>query len=61
MLEIGEKNNAPVVDLNQLMSKDLSWRSADGVHPTEQGSDVIAGHVEQAVRPLLKGAVRAGR
>jgi len=61
VLEIGEKNKAPVVDLNQLMSKDLSWRSADGVHPTEQGSDVIAGHVEQAVRPLLKGAVRAGR
>jgi lysophospholipase L1-like esterase len=52
-IEVGEKNKLPVVDLNQLMAKDLSWRSADGVHPTEPGSDVIAGHVGAAVRPLL--------
>jgi lysophospholipase L1-like esterase len=61
VIEVGEKNKVPVVDLNQLMSKDLSWRSADGVHPTEQGSDVIAGHVERAVRPLLGDKVPAGR
>jgi lysophospholipase L1-like esterase len=53
VIEVGEKNKVPVVDLNQLMAKDLSWRAADGVHPTEQGGDVIAGHVEAAVRPLL--------
>jgi lysophospholipase L1-like esterase len=59
VIEVGEKNKVPVVDLNQLMAKDLSWRSADGVHPTEQGSDVIAGHIEQAVRPLLGAKVPA--
>jgi lysophospholipase L1-like esterase len=61
VLEIGERNKAPVVDLNQLMLKDLRWRSADGVHPTAKGNDLIAGHVEQAVRPLLGDKVSVGR
>jgi lysophospholipase L1-like esterase len=61
VLEVGEKNRVPVVDLNQLMSKDVSWRSADGVHPTESGNDAIAGHVGEAVRPLLDAAKPAGR
>jgi lysophospholipase L1-like esterase len=59
VLEVGEKNKVPVVDLNQTLAKDLSWRSADGVHPTEKGNDVIAEQVERAVRPLLGEKVPA--
>jgi lysophospholipase L1-like esterase len=41
-LKIGKAKNVPVVDLNQLLAKDTSWRSSDGVHPTEEGNRVIA-------------------
>jgi lysophospholipase L1-like esterase len=50
-----EARKVPVVDLNQLLAKEKrdEWLSADGVHPTKKGYELIAGHVSAAVRPLL--------
>lgn len=52
---VAERNKAPVVDLNRLLVKEEGWRSADGVHPTEKGTGLIAKVVGEAVRPLLGG------
>ena len=54
---VAERNKIPVVDLHRLMAKEEGWRSADGVHPTEKGTALIAKFVGEAV----KGVMPAGR
>jgi lysophospholipase L1-like esterase len=53
VLDAADKNHTPLVDLNQLLAKNTDWRSPDGVHPTDQGSDLIAHLILDTVRPLL--------
>jgi lysophospholipase L1-like esterase len=50
-----ESKKATVVDLNQLLAKQKQdeWLSADGVHPSEKGKQMIAGYVGDALKPLL--------
>ena len=36
-----------------LVTKDLRYIQADGIHPTAQGSEIIAGTVLKAIQPLL--------
>jgi lysophospholipase L1-like esterase len=52
---VAERNKAPLVDLNRRLAKEEGWRSADGVHPTEKGTALIARFVGEAVRPLMGG------
>ena len=46
-------NSVPLVDLNLLLQKTPNWLSHDGVHPSKQGTAIIAGHVAKSVAPLL--------
>jgi lysophospholipase L1-like esterase len=52
-LKVGAEHKVTIVDLNQLLRTDTSWRSADGVHPTEEGYKVIAQLFAKTVKPLL--------
>ena len=54
-IDVAKTNGAALVDLNQLLAKD-DWISPDGVHPSDRGNAIIAGHVAAAVRPLLADA-----
>jgi lysophospholipase L1-like esterase len=53
-LQVGADRKVPVVDLNQLLLKTPQWMSHDGVHPTSEGTAIIAAHIGQAVATLLK-------
>jgi lysophospholipase L1-like esterase len=55
-MHVGETKNVAVVDLHQLLLKEPQWMSADGVHPTEKGNQIIAALVEKSVRPLIEKA-----
>jgi lysophospholipase L1-like esterase len=52
-LRVGEAKNVPVVDLNQLLLKDMTWRGPDGVHPTKDGNRVIAELFAKEIKPLI--------
>jgi hypothetical protein len=41
-----------------LLADEKGWRSADGVHPTEKGTGLIAGWVGEAVKGVLGGATK---
>jgi lysophospholipase L1-like esterase len=53
-LKVGADRSVPVVDLNQLLLKTPQWLSRDGVHPTTEGTAIIADHIGRAVASLLK-------
>ena len=55
-LRVGKLKGVPVVDLNQLLAKDTTWRKSDGVHPTEEGNRIIAQQFAREIPPLLKGS-----
>ena len=40
--------------LADIITKDLRYIQADGIHPTAPGAEIIAGTVMRAVQPLLK-------
>jgi lysophospholipase L1-like esterase len=52
-LKVGAAQKVTIVDLNQLLRGDTSWRSADGVHPTPEGYKVLAQIFAKTVKPLL--------
>jgi lysophospholipase L1-like esterase len=52
-LRVGESKKIPVVDLNQLLLKESTWRLPDGVHPTEEGNRIIAQLFAKEIEPLL--------
>lgn len=39
--------------LGDIVTKDLRYFQPDGIHPTTQGAEIVAGTVEKAVQPLL--------
>jgi acyl-CoA thioesterase-1 len=41
-----------------IITKDLRYIQADGIHPTAQGSEIIAGTVLKAIHPLLAADAR---
>ena len=41
-----------------IITKDLRYIQADGIHPTAQGSEIIAGTVLKAIHPLLAADTR---
>ena len=51
---VAQKYKIPVVDLYSLLPNDPKWLSSDGVHPSPAGNEIIAKHVAEVVRPLLK-------
>lgn len=53
-MEVAKDNGASVVDLNRLLLDEPRWISSDGVHQSDFGNTVIAGHITAAVRPLLR-------
>jgi lysophospholipase L1-like esterase len=52
-LRVGKSKSVPVVDLNQLLAPDTTWRRDDGVHPTSEGNHVIAAHFSKQLEPML--------
>lgn len=50
-----DAKKATLVDLNQLLAKQKQeeWLSADGVHPSPKGKEMIAGYVGDALKPLI--------
>lgn len=51
--EVASKHKIPLVDLNALLEKEPKWLSKDGVHPSDDGNEIIAKHVAAALAPLL--------
>ncbi|TWU40115.1 Esterase TesA precursor [Novipirellula aureliae] len=51
--QVAADQNAPLVDLNQLLAKEPQWLSKDGVHPSEAGNAIIAKHVARVLAPLF--------
>jgi len=54
--KVAEAKKTPLVDLATLLSKTPEWLAPDGVHPTAEGTKLIAQHVAGAVTPLLTKA-----
>jgi lysophospholipase L1-like esterase len=52
--EVAKNHNAPLVDLNTELKKQPTWMSPDGVHPSEQGTRIIAELIIEKVKPLIK-------
>ncbi|WP_186776464.1 sulfatase-like hydrolase/transferase [Rubripirellula reticaptiva] len=52
-IDVAEARNVSLVDLQSLLVTEPQWMSSDGVHPSEEGSAIIAKHVSHAVAPLL--------
>ncbi len=50
---VAETKKLPLVDLGALLAKTPEWQAADGVHPTAEGTKMIAQHIAGAVAPLL--------
>jgi len=44
--------------LEDLKTKDLRYLQRDGIHPTAEGAQIVAGTVLRAIKPLLGRAVR---
>lgn len=44
--------------LSDIVTKDLRYIQADGLHPTAQGCEIVAGTVLRAIKPLLGAPVR---
>ncbi len=40
--------------LSDIVTKDMRYFQADGIHPTAQGAQVVAGTVYNSIKPLLK-------
>lgn len=55
-IRVADATQATLVDLNTLLAKDPGWMSKDGVHPTPQGSELIASLFAQEVAVFLKPA-----
>ena len=39
--------------MEDIVTKDLRYIQADGIHPTADGAEIIAGTVMRAIKPLL--------
>ncbi|EMI56679.1 esterase [Rhodopirellula sallentina SM41] len=55
VIDVAKEEGVAVVDLFTLLQTDDGWLSRDGVHPSEQGSEMIAKHIAGVVKPLLAG------
>jgi lysophospholipase L1-like esterase len=51
---VAEAKGVLVVDLAKILAEKPEWLSKDGVHPSPQGADLIAGLVSEAVKPFVK-------
>ena len=58
-VDVAKTNGVTLVDLNRLLAG-ADWLSSDGVHPSDRGNALIAGHVAAEVRPLLADAATPG-
>jgi lysophospholipase L1-like esterase len=54
VVKVADARKAPVVDLNELLKARPEWMAPDGVHPTAEGTKLIAKEVARVVEPLLK-------
>ncbi len=53
-LQVAKEAEVSLVDLNQLLTKEPSWLSKNGVHPSKAGNVIIAKHAAEAVKPLIE-------
>ena len=52
-IRVAKMNKLPLVDLNQVLEKHPKWLSPDGVHPSKEGTRIIAKLVSEKVKLLL--------
>ena len=52
-IDTAKKHNTPIVDLNTDLQKTPQWMSKDGVHPSREGTRIIAKLIIAKVKPLL--------
>ena len=52
-MNVAKRNKVPLVDLNQVLENHPKWISPDGVHPSKEGTAIIAKLVAEKVKPLL--------
>ncbi|MGB7323772.1 MAG: sulfatase-like hydrolase/transferase [Rubripirellula sp.] len=52
-IDVATDRDVSLVDLQSLLVDQPQWISSDGVHPSDEGSAIIAKHVSHAVAPLL--------
>ena len=53
--DLAEKYNVKLIPflMSEIVTKDLRYIQPDGIHPTAQGADIIAGTVLRTVQPML--------
>jgi acyl-CoA thioesterase I len=53
--QLAEKYHAKLIPflLGDIVTKDMRYFQPDGIHPTTQGAEIVAGTVQRAVQPLL--------
>ncbi len=53
--QLAEKHHAKLIPflLGDIVTKDMRYFQPDGIHPTTQGAEIVAGTVQKAVQPLL--------
>lgn len=54
VLRVAKEKGISVIDFNQHLAADTSWRSPDGVHPTPEGNRAIARLVAEKLKPALE-------
>ena len=50
--QVAAQQKTKLVDLNDLLAKEPKWLSKDGVHPTTNGTAIIAKHIAKAIKSL---------
>lgn len=53
-IKVAKRHNIPLVDLNKELSKEPQWMSHDGVHPSKEGTRIIARLISEQVKPLIE-------
>lgn len=51
-IKVAKKHTVPLVDLNKELEKEPQWMSPDGVHPSKEGTRIIARLITAKVQPL---------
>ncbi len=53
--DLAAKDKLPLIPflLSDIVTKDLRYLQGDGIHPTAQGAEIVAGTVLRTIQPLL--------
>lgn len=53
---VSKQAGVPLVDFQTLLKSTPEWMHSDGVHPTDEGNQVIAKHIADAIRKAMKSS-----